>query len=247
MQEGPTIHRSRAWRRPAIVSSLAILVIGVLAATLWQHWSQLPPWRTLAMQFLDASQHWGGKPFAPLLALATFVVGGFVLIPVSWMTAAAIVVFGPWFGGVYALLGAVLSAWVVYELGWLLPAATFDRWFGERGRKLRARVVGHGLIAILLVRVVPVAPYSVISFLAGAARLRRSDFLLGSALGMLHDVILYGFFANRARAALLDPHLLTFVLLGAAVLLFVVAAMLVHLWHRTHRRKKSAAQEKTHG
>lgn len=243
MHGSPAINSSRKWRRVVVAACVALALSGLLALLIvaWSAHSDFPSWRTVVTQFLDTAQRWRAVPFAPLLALACFMVGGLVAFPVSWMTAATIVVFGPYFGGAYAMLGALLDAGLVYELGRLLPEATFDRWFGERGRKMRARVVGHGLIAVIVVRLVPIAPYSVVSFIAGAARVGRFDYLVGTAIGMLHDVILYGFFADRARAALLEPHPLTLLALAGSVVLLVGGAVAIHLWkRRTDMRKGDA-------
>ena len=224
----------------ALAALIALALLVLLIVGLWLHYD-VPSWRAFVEGFLDAAEHWRSVPLAPLMALAAFTVGGLIAFPVSWMTAATIVVFGPWWGGAYALLGAVLNAWLIYELGLLLPEATFERWFGERGTRLRERVVGHGLVAVIIVRLLPIAPYAVVSFIAGAARLRRLDFLLGTAIGMLHDVVLYGFFADRARAALLDPHPLTLLGLGAAGLLLLGMAAGLHVWHRKRLAREDDA------
>lgn len=213
---------------------LVLLMVAVAAPLLVFAWQGLEhsSWRELVTALLDDAARWRAEPLAPLVALAVFMIGGLVMFPITWMTAATMIVFGPWLGGALALLGGVLDAWLVYEFGRLPPADLFDRWFGERGRRLRGRVVGHGLIAMIVLRLVPVAPYSVVSFLAGVARLGRRDFLIGSAVGMVHDVILYGVFAERARAVLLDPHPLAFGGLAAAVVLLVLSSIALHFWHQ---------------
>jgi phospholipase D1/2 len=40
-----------------------------------------------------------------------------------------------------------------------------------------------------MIRMVPVAPFSVVNVLAGASRLRLTDFLIGTALGMAPGII----------------------------------------------------------
>ncbi|MBN8727714.1 MAG: TVP38/TMEM64 family protein [Xanthomonadales bacterium] len=226
-----TVRARRQRMRALVLALLAVAVVAPLLVFAWQGLEH-PSWRELVTTLLDDAARWRAVPFAPLVALAVFMVGGLVMFPITWMTAATMIVFGPWLGGVLAMIGGLLDAWLVYELGRLLPADLFDRWFGERGQRLRARVVGHGLIAMIVLRLVPVAPYSVVSFLAGAARLGRRDFLIGSAVGMVHDVILYGVFAERARAVLLDPHPLAFVGLVAAVVLLIASSIALHFWHR---------------
>lgn len=221
------VARARRHRRALALGLLALL----LAITaLWLQWPQTS--RPTIAGVLAAAEHWRGSPWAPVVALACFAIGGLIVFPVNLLTAATILVFGPLAGSAYALAGSVLSAAIVYELGRLLPASLFARVMGTRGARLRAHVVGHGFAAVALVRLVPIAPYSVVSLVAGVARLRRAGYLLGTAVGMAPGVVLYALFADRARAAVLDPHPLTWLALVAAIALMALAALLARLHAR---------------
>lgn len=181
---------------------------------------------------LALAQHARTSPLAPFIALACFVFGGLVVFPVNVLIAATIVMFGSVLGPPLALVGSLLSAIVVHEVGRRIPQATVTRLFGERGERLRARVVGHGLLAIALVRIVPVAPYSVVSLISGVARIQRRDYIFGTALGMLPGIVLYALFIDRARAVLLDPHPLAWAGLATAIVVLVAAALAVRVWQR---------------
>ena len=67
---------------------------------------------------------------------------------------------------------------------------------------MRERIVGHGFIAVAIVRIVPIAPYSVVGFMAGAARIHRGDYLIGTALGMLPGTLLYAYLGAIGKAGL---------------------------------------------
>ncbi|MFI4969326.1 MAG: TVP38/TMEM64 family protein [Lysobacterales bacterium] len=213
---------SRArWRTFA----LGLFALALLMTALWLRWPETA--RPTIAGLLAAAQGWRTAPFAPVVALACFALGGLIVFPVNLLIAATIIVFGPLAGGIYALLGSVLSAALVHEIGRLLPARVFARVAGARGERLRARVIGHGIVAVALVRIVPIAPYSVVGFVAGAARIHRGDYLAGTALGMAPGVVLYALFVDRARAVLLDPHPLAWLALAAAIGLLVIAALVV--------------------
>ena len=203
------------------------LAIGIACAcamaALWLAWPFVA-WPD-AQHLLGAAQRARAVPLAPLLAIVCFAIAGLVVFPVNLMIAATIIVFGPLAGGVYALIGSVLSAALVHEIGRKLPETSARRWFGERGERLRARIVDHGVLAIAAVRLLPVAPYSVVGFVSGVARVHRGDHLLGTALGMLPGVVLYALFIDRALAVLLDPHPLAWLLLAAALVLVVLVAI----------------------
>jgi uncharacterized membrane protein YdjX (TVP38/TMEM64 family) len=181
---------------------------------------------------LDAARRARELPLAPLLALACFAIGGLVVFPVNLLIAACIVVFGPGTGAPLALAGSVLSASLLHEIGRRLPRETTRRWFGARGERLRERIVGHGLVAIAIVRIVPVAPYSIVGFVSGVARVHRGDYLIGTALGMAPGVALYALFVDRALAVLADPHPLAWLLLATALALLVVSGFGVRAWNR---------------
>lgn len=217
-------------RARAVLATIALLALVIAAVAAWVmnpglEWPE-------AADLLDAAARFGRWPPAPLLALACFAIGGLVVFPVNLLIAASIVAFGPIGGGVLALAGSVLSAWIVHELGRRLPPGTAVRWFGERGERLRRRIVGHGMLAVAIVRIVPIAPYSVVGFVSGVARVRRTDYLVGTALGMAPGIMLYALFVDRALAVLVNPHPLAWLLLATALALLVAFVFGARAWQR---------------
>ena len=217
-------------RARAVLATMALLALVIAAVAAWGmnpglEWPE-------AADLLDAAARFGRWPPAPLLALACFAIGGLVVFPVNLLIAASIVVFGPVAGGALALAGSVLSAWLVHEIGRRWPADTTRRWFGARGERLRERIVGHGLLAIAVVRIVPVAPYSIVGFVSGIARVQRADYLLGTALGMAPGIALYALFVDRALAVLSNPHPMAWLLLTTALALLVAFAFGARAWNR---------------
>lgn len=208
-------------------SIIAVVVLGsvLVIAAAWIAWPQ--EWQPTLRSAMAAAQRWRESSWAPLAVLAGFAAGGFIVFPVNLLVAATIVVFGPLWGALYALVGAVLSAGLVHAAGRLTPVELTDRLLGKRGARLRARIVGHGLLAVAFVRLVPLAPYSVVSFVAGAARLPRFDYLAGTALGMLPGIALYALFVDRALAVIVDPHPLAWLGLLVAVVLIVAVALVL--------------------
>ncbi|MEO5626584.1 MAG: VTT domain-containing protein [Dokdonella sp.] len=209
------------WR----VLALGLFALLLTVTVLWLRWPDAS--RPTIAGMLALAERGRTSPIAPLIALASFAIGGIVIFPVDLLIAATIVVFGPLAGAAYALVGSVLSAQVVYEIGRRLPASALNRVMGARGERLRMRIVGYGFAAVALVRLVPVAPYSIVSFIAGAARIRRGPYLVGTALGMIPGIVLYALFVDRARAVLLDPHPLAWLGLAAAIALIVVVALVL--------------------
>ena len=93
-------------------------------------------------------------------------------------------------------------------------------------------------------RLLPVAPFSVVNVVAGASHIRWSDFLLGTLIGLLPGVATMSFFVDRAVAAIRDPGAGTFVLLAAAVALIVGLAIILR---RRLRNRAPSAPAPAHG
>ena len=64
--------------------------------------------------------------------------------------------------------------------------------------------VDKRLIAVAIVRVLPIAPYSIVSLAAGIAGIGRVAYFAGTALGMLPGIVLYALFADRARKVIAE-------------------------------------------
>ena len=233
--EAPVVQtRRRAWRWlliAAIVSALLTAVVAIVVGARSFAWSDLPA-------FVDRMTAWRGSPLAMLAMLGCFVVGGLVVFPVNLLIATSIVVFGPVAGGAIALAGSLASAGVLHQIGTAFPGHVFSRFAGRHAEQLRERVARHGLIAVAVVRVLPIAPYSVVSLAAGIAGIARVPYFVGTALGMLPGVVLYALFADRARKVIADPRPLSWAMLLFAVLLIVAVALLLR-----HLRGRARARE----
>jgi phosphatidylserine/phosphatidylglycerophosphate/cardiolipin synthase-like enzyme/uncharacterized membrane protein YdjX (TVP38/TMEM64 family) len=169
-------------------------------------------------------------PLAPLGVLAAFVVGGFLLVPVTLMIGASALVFGPIEGALYAFVGALASAAATYAAGRGLGRDAVRRFAGRRLNRLSRRLGQRGLMAITLIRLVPVAPYSVVNVVAGASHIGWRDFLAGTALGLAPGLVITSAFVDRAVAAARDPGP------GTVLALVAVAALAVALVRWMRRR-----------
>jgi uncharacterized membrane protein YdjX (TVP38/TMEM64 family) len=57
----------------------------------------------------------------------------------------------------------------------------------------------------MVIRNVPIAPFTVVNLLAGASSLRFRDYLLGTALGMAPGIAAVTLMGDRLRGVLEDP------------------------------------------
>ncbi|OPH12145.1 hypothetical protein FE89_29785 [Azospirillum brasilense] len=65
-------------------------------------------------------------------------------------------------------------------------------------------------------RVVPVAPFTVVNLVAGASRIRFADYLFGTILGMAPGILVFNLLGHQLERVLTEPTPTDMVLLGLA-------------------------------
>ena len=208
----------------------ALLIAGIVAAIagiamIWaftpmRHWLDIDRLSAVVDRFADS-------PLAPLIVVTMFVAGGLVVIPVNALTAVTILVFGPIVGALYSLIGCTASAIVLYEIARHIPMKRLRRQTGARMERFHHHLVRHAVWAVALVRLVPVAPYSIVCLLLGTTAIRRAPYLAGTVIGMLPGIVVNAFFIDRVIAAIRHPSMTTVALLALAVAAIVALALLV--------------------
>jgi uncharacterized membrane protein YdjX (TVP38/TMEM64 family) len=88
----------------------------------------------------------------------------------------------------------------------------------------------HGLMAMLAVRVIPVAPFAVEGIIAGAVPIKVWEYTLGTFLGMLPGVLATSVFGAQLTAALEDPSTINWWIVAAVVIAMVGLTWYVKRW-----------------
>jgi phospholipase D1/2 len=228
----PEDNRRLGGRRLMRSAVLLILVVGLAAA--WR-WTSLGDWLDVAtlVEGVDLLQD---HPLTPLLVIGAYAVGGLVVAPITLFIIATAIAFGPLLGFTYSLLGCLLSATLTFGIGALIGRDTVRRLAGRHVSRLSQRLARHGLTAILIVRILPVAPFTVVNIMAGASEVRFRDFILATFLGMLPGLVLMTLFGERLHTAIEDPRAESFITL----VVLAAALVLVMAWLRRRLRKPDA-------
>jgi uncharacterized membrane protein YdjX (TVP38/TMEM64 family) len=222
----PREHHRPARRR--IVLSAALLVALVALAASWQ-WTPMKEW--LDVQWLtQEAAAFQDSGLAPLVVVGGFVLGGLLVVPVTLMILVTGLAFGPLYGFVYTLLGMTASALVTYWLGRVLGRDTVRRFAGSRLNRLSRRLARRGLLTMVTVRIVPVAPFTVVNLVAGASHISFRDFFLGTIVGELPGVAGMSVFADQIGAAIRHPGPGTLAVLSAAGVAILLGALGLRKW-----------------
>ena len=153
----------------------------------------------------------------------------FVWYPAEIIDAAAGFLYGFFPALGLAMAGWMLSGLICFAIGRSLARPLLDRWFGqERFERIEATIERGGATLMLAMRLIPILPFSIVSYAAGAARVPTWRFVWTTAIGYLPITALAVYFGTKLEGlSLTDP-----IVLGTAAALLV----LLFAGHRIARR-----------
>jgi uncharacterized membrane protein YdjX (TVP38/TMEM64 family) len=143
------------------------------------------------------------------------------MFPVMLLIVLTASIFEPVPAFMISLAGSLASALLVYVVGSALGRESVRKVAGSRIHSISRQLGRHGLPSILVVRVLPVAPYSVVNLIAGASHIKMGIFLLGTVLGMAPGIVGMTLFGGQLMNALRSPGPVTLAILVLIVLLVV--------------------------
>lgn len=179
----------------------AILVLALVLAWRYTPLSELTKPEVLRAGAAALAQ----SAWAPLLVIGVFIAAGFVLFPLTVLIAVTAGAFGPWPGLLYAAAGALASSLTTYMLGARLGKPALRHFIGPRLNRVARRISEKGVLAVAAVRLVPVAPFTIVNLVAGASGIRFTDFVIGTVLGLLPGLVVLSSLGHQIFRVLSDP------------------------------------------
>jgi phospholipase D1/2 len=215
---------------PAKASWLKLGLIAAVFLCLAALWRLTPLANAVSAETVIAWAHdFGARWWAPLVIIAAYTPACFVMFPRPLITLAGVVAFGAWLGFVYALIGIVASAAVTYFVGQRMRRDTVRRMAGPKLDRIVAVLRKHGLLAMALLRLVPLAPFAIEGMVAGAVRLKLWHLLAGTAIGMLPGTLAATLFGDQLERAATGGGV-NWWIVGTAAVLLTGGAIAVKRW-----------------
>ena len=214
-----------------------VLAVALGLTLLWRYTplaDYVTPANALAWAQTFSSYWW-----APLAVILAYTPASLVMFPRWLITLMAVTAFGPWAAFAYAQTGVLVAAIVGYVTGELVNRDTVRHMAGRRLNKLSKILQKRGLIAVTIVRLVPIAPFMVVNAVMGAMRIKLHHFLIGTVLGMLPGMLATTVLGDQVTAALVDPSHVNGWLVALAGLALAGLAAFGHWWlGKTDKKKK---------
>jgi uncharacterized membrane protein YdjX (TVP38/TMEM64 family) len=211
-----------------------ILVCALLLALplIWR-WTPLEHWVNLRT-ILEWQQSLRSHPAAPFYVIAAYLIGSLVFFPITILTLATVFAFGPLWGNIYSSAGWLLGAAQGFLLGRLIGTESLHQLAGRRVAHLIDQAQHHGFLTVLAMRVLPVAPFSLVNMFIGASGIRLVDFLLASMVGRIPGVLTLTLFGAQLEYAMRKPGLISYALVIAAII--IGSVIVPRLFRRLFRR-----------
>jgi uncharacterized membrane protein YdjX (TVP38/TMEM64 family) len=161
----------------------------------------------------------------PLLILGLCLIHTFVFYPAEIVDAAAGFAYGFLPALLLVMAGWMLSGIACWAIGRSVARPLLDRWLGaERFERAEAAIERGGATLLLAMRLIPILPFSIVSYAAGAARVPVWRFAWTTAVGYLPITAITVYLGSRIEElSLTDP-----LVLGSAAAL--VALLLGGHW-----------------
>lgn len=158
----------------------------------------------------------------PLLVLLLTLIHTVVFYPAEIIDAAAGFAYG--FAPALALMmfGWLLSGLLSYAIGASVARPLLDRWLGaERFERTESMIDRGGATLLLAVRLIPIVPFSLASYAAGAARVPLWRFCWTTVVGYLPITAISVYFGTQLEGFSLGNPVVLGSAAGLLALLFL--------------------------
>jgi len=175
-------------------AGFAVVIIGAIAAL-----CVLPVkgWLIQTLEWTESLGFW-----APVFVVAFYVVACVLFLPGSVLTLGAGVLFGVVVGTVTVSIGSTLGACAAFVVGrtvardWISGKVVRNEKFSAIDRAVGAQ----GFKIVLLTRLSPVFPFSLLNYAFGLTKIPFWQYALGSWIGMLPGTVMYVYFGAGLRS-----------------------------------------------
>jgi uncharacterized membrane protein YdjX (TVP38/TMEM64 family) len=187
-------------------------IIAVIVLVLWfnQNYLQLTP---ADIRTWILSYGW----LAPILYLILYTVRPLVLFPASVLSLTGGLAFGAVWGTVLTVIGAtagaVLSFMVARYMGKSLVRMDWKGSFA----KVQTQLEKRGLLYVLLLRLIPLFPFDLISYVSGISKIQFRAFFVGTLFGIIPGTFAYNFLGSSFAEGNVSD-----ILIAAAVFLMAI-------------------------
>lgn len=145
-----------------------------------------------------------GSPTASAIFILCWVLAVVLCLPTTVLTVIGGALFGTMRGALFSWSAALIGTAVAHGIAYKLNTTAVRRLFG--GHKLLATLEARADVPFLIrMRVVPIAPFGVLDYVAGLAGVPIRTIMLATAIGVTPGILAYAFAGAQLRTGIDAP------------------------------------------
>lgn len=192
----PTTRRPSRW--PLLIIAGVVAIASILAWRLGYFETER------RNQLIAAVGDVRGSPTASAIFIGCWVLAVVLCLPTTVLTIVGGALFGTTRGALYSWSAALIGTVVAHSIAGKFNADAVRRLFGKHHllETLRSRADVPFLIRM---RLMPIAPFGVLDYVAGLAGVPTRTILLATAIGVGPGILAYAFAGDRLRLGIGAP------------------------------------------
>lgn len=164
---------------------------------------------------------------AALLYILLYTIRPLILFPATFLTVASGLIFGPWLGILFTIIGENASANLAFVIA---------RWLGrdwisahEHGTVLRweDKIRENAIVTVLVMRLIYL-PFDVVNYGCGLTSMRHVDYFVGTFVGIIPGLVSFVLLGGAAAASVTNR----FLIFGLAVFFLILGLIIARLLHK---------------
>jgi len=201
--EQPILRKAQEEGSRVPLSGWLFLVAAALVLGSWMYLSAMG--EEVAFEprsILSSLKAMADHPLAPLAVLPAFVIGSLMIAPVTGMVALCAVLFSPWVASLSAIVGILAATAVNHWLGGHYHNTLMQQVPDRITDRISTLAASSDAWTLAGLRLLPIAPFTLINIVVGASGVALRPFMLGTLLALGPMTVLICLSVDRARAVL---------------------------------------------
>ena len=181
-----------------LVGLVGLVVLGVYHKRVWEYLLEF----TAAFQSIETARAYiaGYGALAPVISAVLMVFQSVIApLPAFLITFANGTLFGFWWGSLLSWSSSMVGAAFCFYIARYLGIERITRLISQRAvDKTNDFVEKYGTYAILITRLIPFISFDVVSYFAGATRMRFLGFWIATGVGQMPATLIYSYLGESA-------------------------------------------------
>lgn len=208
------------WKWPITIIVIVLVLAGIWRFSFLQKYADIDLLRNILSSLRE-------KWWIPFAIIPMYILASSLLFPNMALDAGVILTFGGLKGWSYAIMGSLISSSFYFLIGNRFGAKRLEQIQNSRLRKLKKILHKGGLATVLAVRLIPIAPFTVVNVAAGAFHIKYCDFIVGTFIALLPGTITLTLFGKHLPNLISDPNIKNISIIIAILIVGAIVTLLI--------------------